>query len=184
MSERALTAPYSNQTTSKEAAEAIERDLNSLEEQVLRYYRSVGAQGATDEECEIAMGKTGSRTTRPRRVSLVTQGFLVDSGETRRTQSGRSAIVWVVKKFAKEIEGTEFQKEPRETKASLMDKLLSMGATTLPVLELLAEIEKLGPLADATASVHITVGNNSTIKPLNIPELVKIRDEVHKPLGR
>lgn len=183
MSER-LTAPYSNQTTSREAAESIERDLNSLEEQVLRFYRSVGDRGATDEECEIAMGKTGSRTTRPRRVSLVTQGFLVDSGETRRTKSGRTAIVWVLKKFAKDLEGTEFKKDPKETKASLMAKVLDMAALTLPILELLTEIEKLGPLADATASVHITVGNNSTIKALNLQELVKIREEVNKPLGR
>lgn len=184
MSDR-LTAPYSNQTTSKEAAELIERDLNSLEEQVLRFYRQVGEKGATDEECEIAMGKTGSRTTRPRRVSLVTQGFLVDSGETRRTKSNRTAIVWVLKKFAKDLQGTEFAKPPKETKASLTQKVLDMAVVSLPVLELLAEIEKHGALATAHATVHVTFDTvNSRVMPLNLLELVKIREEINKPLGR
>lgn len=182
MTER-LTAPYSNQTTSREAAEAIERDLNSLEEQVLRFYRQVGEKGATDEECEIAMGKTGSRTTRPRRVSLVTQGFLVDSGETRKTRSNRTAIVWVLKKFAKELTGTEFEKPAKETKASLFQKLSDMCVASLPVLELLAEIEKLGPLTETSAVVHITAGIHSTTKTLDLKEIARLRDEINKPLG-
>jgi hypothetical protein len=179
-----LTAPFSNQTTSKEAAEAIERDLNSLEEQVLRFYRQVGPKGATDEECEIAMDKSGSRTTRPRRVSLVQQGFLADSGLTRRTKSNRSAIVWVLKKFAADLTGTEFQKDPKETKASLFQKLSDMCVAALPVLELLADIEKLGPLTETNAVVHITVGIHSTTRTLDLKEVARLRDEINKPLGR
>jgi len=50
--------------------------------------------GATDEEIQTGLDMNPS-TERPRRVELVEQGLLVDSGRTRLTRSRRSAVVWV-----------------------------------------------------------------------------------------
>lgn len=50
--------------------------------------------GMTDEEVQDALGM-GANTQRPRRVELVQQGLVVDSGSKRRTRSGNDAVVWV-----------------------------------------------------------------------------------------
>ena len=50
--------------------------------------------GATDEEIQTGLDMNPS-TQRPRRVELVEQGLLEDSGRTRLTRSRRSAVVWV-----------------------------------------------------------------------------------------
>lgn len=55
--------------------------------------------GATDEEIIRCVGYSPN-TVRPRRVELTHQGLLYDSGQRRKTASGKPAIVWkaVVKK--------------------------------------------------------------------------------------
>ena len=50
-------------------------------------------QGLTDEQMQDALGMNPS-TQRPRRVELVEQGWVEDSGERRRTRSGHKAVVW------------------------------------------------------------------------------------------
>lgn len=50
--------------------------------------------GATDEEIQNALGLPGN-TERPARVALVQQGLIKDSGQVRKTASGRNAVVWV-----------------------------------------------------------------------------------------
>ncbi len=49
--------------------------------------------GLTDEEIQAATGLGGS-TERPRRIELVKERLVVDSGRVRATKSGRNAVVW------------------------------------------------------------------------------------------
>lgn len=83
--------PHSD--TSREAAESI--DANTLRERVHRYIREQGPFGATDDEVQYELDMNPS-TQRPRRIELVQQGRVRDSGRKRKTRSGRNATVWVV----------------------------------------------------------------------------------------
>jgi hypothetical protein len=49
--------------------------------------------GITDEQIQNELGMNPS-TERPRRLELEEQGLIFDSGEKRKTRSGRPAIVW------------------------------------------------------------------------------------------
>lgn len=86
-------APFSNDGTSREAARSLEGQIPEMEWRVLEYLIRCGERGGTDQEIQLATSLAES-TERPRRVSLVQQGLVTDSGKTRRTQSGRLAIVW------------------------------------------------------------------------------------------
>lgn len=77
--------------TSKAAAEAIEPKVPILREQVYAMILDRGAAGMTDEEMQRQLA---GNTQRPRRVELVKQGRIRPSG-TRKTASGREAVVWV-----------------------------------------------------------------------------------------
>ncbi len=89
-----FSAPYvSGSMTSREAAKLIEPELNALQVKVLNQIILTGATGATDAEMQIALGMNPS-TQRPRRIELWRAGFLFDSGEQRKTESGRNAVVW------------------------------------------------------------------------------------------
>ena len=80
--------------TSVAAAESIRPDANRLRAVVLDAIRRAGADGMTDEEGIAATGIVAS-TYRPRRVENVQAGKVIDSGKTRKTASGRNAVVWV-----------------------------------------------------------------------------------------
>jgi len=60
---------------------------------VLQFIASKGAYGATDEEIQDGL-RMRANTQRPRRVELVDMGWIEDSGQTGRTQSGRQCVVW------------------------------------------------------------------------------------------
>ena len=64
-------------------------------ERVLALIELRGAHGATDEEIQRILNLDPS-TERPRRRELQLTGFVVDSGQRRRTASGRLAIIWTV----------------------------------------------------------------------------------------
>lgn len=57
-----------------------------------------GWAGATDEEIINEGTRAGfsANGLRPRRVELVRDGVVIDSGRKRATQSGRQAIVWIL----------------------------------------------------------------------------------------
>lgn len=78
--------------TSIEAAERIAPDALTLRDLVLAEIIRRG--GATDEEIagELALNPS---TSRPRRIELVEAGLVRDSGQTRKTASGRAAVVWI-----------------------------------------------------------------------------------------
>lgn len=80
--------------TSNAAAVAIAPNARTLRGQVYDLLVERGQHGATDEEMQTLLNMNPS-TQRPRRGELVTDGRVADSGRTRATRSGRSAVVWV-----------------------------------------------------------------------------------------
>lgn len=81
--------------TSREAAIAIADEVTGLRGLVLAYIRTCGSAGSTDEE-GITSLKMNPSTYRPRRIELNDLGYIKESG-TRKTVSGRNAVVWVAK---------------------------------------------------------------------------------------
>jgi hypothetical protein len=85
-------APYQRHSdTSREAAAEVTPSLSARQASVLACY---GPLGLTDEELVTYMNGDPS-SLRPRRIELVAKGMLQDSGTTRKTRSGRRAVVWV-----------------------------------------------------------------------------------------
>ena len=86
------SAPHQpHSETSREAAEEIRPVAGELRKAVFVYIKQHG--GATDEEVQKAL-EMSPNTQRPRRVELVDRGMVRDSGQKRRTKSGRKAVVW------------------------------------------------------------------------------------------
>lgn len=80
--------------TSVAAAERAEPAAAATQRRaVLDFLRGRGADGATDEEIQVALSLNPSGE-RPRRIELVRGGFVRDSGTTRPTRSGCKAVVW------------------------------------------------------------------------------------------
>lgn len=79
--------------TSELAAAQAEPASHTQRRRVLDLLR--GCVGLTDEQMQTALGMNPS-TQRPRRIELVKSGFVVDSGLTAKTVSGRLATIWRV----------------------------------------------------------------------------------------
>lgn len=91
--------PYQRHSaTSKQAARAIEPKVGTLRRQVLEYIKSAGKTGASDEEIQIGLNMNPS-TQRPRRIELARAGLIRYLVETRKTTSGRNAVVWIAEKI-------------------------------------------------------------------------------------
>ena len=78
---------------SAEARAAIRTKSAALRAQILEFVREQGELGATDEECQHALGMAGN-TQRPRRSELAAADMVRASGK-RKTTSGRNAVVWI-----------------------------------------------------------------------------------------
>lgn len=63
-------------------------------EMILDYIGEQGALGATDEEMEIHFGALHQSVSSARR-GLVKQRAIMDSGRSRRNQTGHMATVWI-----------------------------------------------------------------------------------------
>lgn len=94
-----VRAPYrgeppsqAHSPTSIKAAQQIKKAIGPLHIRILAHLEK-HPDGATDEEIMAALDMPGN-TERPRRRELQQMGKIVDSGETRRTKSGREAVVW------------------------------------------------------------------------------------------
>lgn len=87
------SAPHSGPRTSRDAAADIRPHVATLRARVLAHLASCGERGATAQELEGALNLSGN-TIRPRLVELRETGCVEDSGTTRKTASGRSAVVW------------------------------------------------------------------------------------------
>lgn len=84
--------------TSVAAAVEVKPEAAKLRAVVLEFIQSRGEHGVTDEE-GIAWTGLNPSTYRPRRIECVEAGQVVDSGTTRKTKSGRAAVVWIHRGF-------------------------------------------------------------------------------------
>ena len=80
--------------TSHEAAKSITPSLNKIEQGIYDALRSFLPGGATSDEIVEASG-IQYRTVTPRLKPMCKKGFVVDSGERKRGDSGRRQIIWV-----------------------------------------------------------------------------------------
>jgi hypothetical protein len=80
--------------TSHEAAKLITPSLNKIEQVIYDALRSFLPGGATSDEIVEASG-IQYRTVTPRLKPMCKKGFVVDSGGTKRGDSGRRQIIWV-----------------------------------------------------------------------------------------
>ena len=80
--------------TSHEAAEAITPSLNKIEQGIYDALCSFLPGGATSDEIVEASG-IQYRTVTPRLKPMCKKGFVVDSGEHKRGDSGRRQIIWM-----------------------------------------------------------------------------------------
>jgi transcription initiation factor IIE alpha subunit len=81
------------QRTSIAAAQKVLPKTGSLRRKVYEYILNQGLRGATDQEIEKALHIEGN-TVRPTRISLVKDGFIMDTGTTRKNQHENDCIVW------------------------------------------------------------------------------------------
>lgn len=88
-------AAQPHSATSLDAAQRIEPAAETLRRAVLDAIRA-SADGLTDEEIQQRLEMSGN-TSRPRRRELQKAGLVWDSGRTRKTLSGRKAVVWVAR---------------------------------------------------------------------------------------
>ncbi|NBW15924.1 MAG: hypothetical protein EBR82_48865 [Caulobacteraceae bacterium] len=80
--------------TSAAAADSLDGEtLNAMQRRVLELLQATPG-GLTDEEMQTRLGMNPS-TQRPRRIELARRGLVVEAG-TRKTSSGRWAVVWRV----------------------------------------------------------------------------------------
>lgn len=89
-----LPPHQSHSDTSRAAAAAIAPRFGTLTRDVL-FQLSRFPYGLTDEEGQQATGMQGN-SYRPCRVTLMDSGFVVDSGNRRKTHQQREAVVWHV----------------------------------------------------------------------------------------
>ena len=82
--------------TSISAAFEAEPAAGTQKTRILEYLRKYRDSGATDEDMQLYLGMNPS-TQRPRRIELVQQGLVRDSGTTRPTRAGRQATVWMAR---------------------------------------------------------------------------------------
>ncbi len=69
--------------------------VKGQQRRLLAFLAERGAIGATNEEAADLLGlRTASQTARCRELQLA--GLVADSGRTKRSSSGRSAIVWII----------------------------------------------------------------------------------------
>jgi predicted ArsR family transcriptional regulator len=82
--------PYqAHSETSRDAAVSMRGKTARIRDLVLD---AIKERPSTDEEL-VARLQISQNTVRPRRVELVQRGLVVEGGR-RKTQSGRTAIVW------------------------------------------------------------------------------------------
>ncbi len=87
---------HAHPATSKLAAQRILPASGTQRQNVLDELLAIFPDGMTDEELqdELVMNANAQR---PRRLELVEQGWVEDSGKRRKTMSGLDAIVWQYK---------------------------------------------------------------------------------------
>ena len=86
--------PYQRHSlTSLEAALSMQPHLHRMEKEIMELFTVLEVNGWTDAEL---IEEFRTQSARPRRIKLVQLGLLKDSGRTRRTRTGRKAVVWTL----------------------------------------------------------------------------------------
>ncbi len=96
--DRSRPIPNAAHGTSRSTSSRAKADPHSLSDRLLRFIQERGTRGATDAEIQDALELDGN-SEQPCRVDLEKRGYIFDSGRTRKTQSGRSATIWVTAEF-------------------------------------------------------------------------------------
>lgn len=81
------------QRTSLLAAERALPRSGTKRRMVYDYIERCGLRGATDDEISATLGIDGN-TVRPTRGGLVEDGYIIDTGTTRKNRHGNECIVW------------------------------------------------------------------------------------------
>ena len=79
--------------TSRIAAERVYPKSGSIRLSVYEYLIRQGLRGATDQEMQSNLNLSGD-TIRPTRMTLLKDGYIIDSGETRNNLNGNPCVVW------------------------------------------------------------------------------------------
>ncbi len=89
-----LPPHQSHSDTSRAAAEAVAPKFGTVMLKVLEHL-AFYPHGLTDEEGQQISGMQGN-SYRPSRVTLMDRGFVVDSGNRRKTHQHKDAVVWSI----------------------------------------------------------------------------------------
>ena len=81
------------QRTSLLAAEKALPKSGTKRRMVYDFIERCGMRGATDDEIATTLGIDGN-TVRPTRGGLVEDGYIIDTGTTRKNKHGNECIVW------------------------------------------------------------------------------------------
>ena len=81
------------QRTSVMAAEKALPRSGTKRRMVYDFIERCGIRGATDDEIEATLGIDGN-TVRPTRGGLVEDGYIINTGTTRKNKHGNECIVW------------------------------------------------------------------------------------------
>lgn len=84
---------HNAQATSVMAAEKALPKSGTKRRLVYDFIERRGLQGATDDEIETVLGIDGN-TVRPTRGGLVEDGYIINTGTTRKNKHGNECIVW------------------------------------------------------------------------------------------
>ena len=84
---------HNAQRTSIAAAEKALPKTGSMRRKVYEFILNQGLRGATDQEIEKTLHIDGN-TVRPSRISLVKDGYILDTGTTRKNHHNNDCIVW------------------------------------------------------------------------------------------
>jgi len=87
-----IVGKNAQRTSIAAATNALPRS-GTIRRKVYDYFLLRGLRGATDQEVEIALQISGN-TLRPTRGSLVKDGYLIDTGTTRKNYNQQDCIVW------------------------------------------------------------------------------------------
>ncbi len=84
---------HNAQRTSIAAAANVLPRTGSLRRKVYEHILAQGLRGATDQEIENTL-KIDGNTIRPTRLNLWKDGYIIDTGTTRKNNNNNECIVW------------------------------------------------------------------------------------------
>ena len=88
-----IKVAHNARITSILAAEKALPKSGTKRRKVYDFIERCGLNGATDDEIQATLGIDGN-TVRPTRGSLVEDGYIIDTGTTRKNKHGNECIVW------------------------------------------------------------------------------------------